>query len=95
MMQHAHDEDAAGLHRIENAVLLMNKATIGLAIARCRRACLRMFGQQVKCRIEAQKIRIRRIDVELIDAIKTYLDQIGSRRRAELNLNHAKPDVLP
>lgn len=92
-MQHTDDQDPVSFDRIENTMLLMNKATIALAIFWCSRTCVGMIAQKGECLVKALHVGLANILTELRKTELVNLAQVRYSRMCKSDLSHASPAV--
>ena len=93
MVQHTNDQDPVSFDRIENTMLLMNKATIALAIFWCCCTCVGMIAQKGECLVKAVHIGFASFLPEFRKAEFVNLAQVRYSRMCKCDVNHASPAV--
>lgn len=94
-MDDTNNQQQIALGLVDYLVSAMRKAPYSFTKNPLLGTRLWMAAKQVKRFIKAQKVIIGDNRPKLLDTIYTYVDQIGPRRRADVEFNHLWPDIRP
>ena len=94
-MDDTNNQQQITLNLVNYAMSAMRKAPYTLTKNPLLGTRLWMTAKQCKHFIKTQKIIICDSRPELLDTVYANVNQIGARRRAEVEFNHLWPDIRP